>query len=79
MNWFWQEDRQIVRLGQPIADGAAAIFPSDMPEDVAQALVTIVETASEDPGVYFTFLHPFLLDNFELKSEAPDLYKATPK
>ena len=29
VNWSWQEDRQIIRLGQPIAEGAAAIFPSD--------------------------------------------------
>lgn len=29
VNWCWQEDRQIVRLGHPIAEGAAAIFPSD--------------------------------------------------
>ena len=29
VNWSWQEDRQIVRLGQPIAEGTAAIFPSD--------------------------------------------------
>ncbi|MCH8309280.1 MAG: DUF2723 domain-containing protein [Chloroflexi bacterium] len=68
-DWYWQS----------LAERHPDIFPSEMPEDVAQALVTIVETASEDPGVYFTFLHPFLLDNFELKSEAPDLYKATPK
>ncbi len=30
VNWDWQDDRQIVRLGQPIREGrAAAIFPSD--------------------------------------------------
>jgi hypothetical protein len=29
VNWLWQEDKQIVRLGQPIAEGTAAIFPSD--------------------------------------------------
>lgn len=29
VNWLWQEDKQIVRLGHPIAEGTAAIFPSD--------------------------------------------------
>ena len=30
VNWAWQDDRQIVRLGQPIPEGrAAAIYPSD--------------------------------------------------
>lgn len=29
VNWLWQEDKQIVRLGHPIAEGPAAIFPSD--------------------------------------------------
>ena len=30
VNWAWQDDRQIVRLGQPVAeDCAAAIYPSD--------------------------------------------------
>jgi hypothetical protein len=30
VNWSWQHDRQIVRLGQPVPDGeAAAIYPSD--------------------------------------------------
>jgi hypothetical protein len=30
VNWAWQDDRQIVRLGQPVAEGAAAaIYPSD--------------------------------------------------
>ena len=30
VNWAWQEDRQIVRLGQPVTQGtAAAIYPSD--------------------------------------------------
>jgi hypothetical protein len=30
VNWLWQEDRQIVRLGQPVSEGgAAAIYPSD--------------------------------------------------
>ncbi len=30
VNWVWQEDRQIVRLGQPVPEGrAAAIYPSD--------------------------------------------------
>ena len=68
-DWYWQS----------LVERHPAIFPSEMPEDVAQALVTIVGTASENPGVYFTFLHTFLLDNFELSSEVPELYKATPK
>lgn len=29
VNWLWQEDKNIVRLGHPIAEGTAAIFPSD--------------------------------------------------
>jgi len=29
VNWLWQEDKQIVRLGHPITEGTAAIFPSD--------------------------------------------------
>jgi hypothetical protein len=30
VNWAWQDDQQIVRLGQPVAEGAAAaIYPSD--------------------------------------------------
>ena len=30
VNWAWEKDRTIVRLGQPISEGdAAAIFPSD--------------------------------------------------
>lgn len=30
VNWLWEDDRQIVRLGQPVTDGrAAAIYPSD--------------------------------------------------
>ncbi|MBW2631898.1 MAG: SIR2 family protein [Deltaproteobacteria bacterium] len=29
VNWLWQEEKQIVRLGHPIAEGTAAIFPSD--------------------------------------------------
>lgn len=30
VNWAWQDDRQIVRLGQPVPEGlAAAIYPSD--------------------------------------------------
>jgi hypothetical protein len=30
VNWAWQDDRQIVRLGQPVVEGAAAaIYPSD--------------------------------------------------
>ncbi len=30
VNWSWQNDRQIVRLGQPVSEGdAAAIYPSD--------------------------------------------------
>lgn len=29
VNWLWQEDMQIVRLGHPTAEGPAAIFPSD--------------------------------------------------
>ena len=30
VNWAWQGDRQIVRIGQPVPDGlAAAIYPSD--------------------------------------------------
>ena len=29
VNWLWREDKQIVRLGHPAAEGPAAIFPSD--------------------------------------------------
>ncbi len=30
VNWAWEKDRKIIRLGQPISEGdAAAIFPSD--------------------------------------------------
>ncbi len=30
VNWAWDKDRQIIRLGQPVPEGdAAAIFPSD--------------------------------------------------
>ncbi len=30
VNWAWQDERQIVRLGKPVAEGAAAaIYPSD--------------------------------------------------
>jgi hypothetical protein len=29
VNWLWQDDKQIVRLGNPTAEGPAAIFPSD--------------------------------------------------
>ena len=30
VNWLWQDDQQIVRLGQPVTDGrAAAIYPSE--------------------------------------------------
>jgi hypothetical protein len=30
VNWAWQDERQIVRLGQPVSEGAAAaIYPSD--------------------------------------------------
>lgn len=29
VNWLRQDDKQIVRLGHPIAEGTAAIFPSD--------------------------------------------------
>ncbi len=29
VNWLWQEDKQIIRLGHPITEGTAAIFPSD--------------------------------------------------
>jgi len=30
LNWVWQDDRQIVRLGQPVSEGrVAAIYPSD--------------------------------------------------
>jgi hypothetical protein len=29
VNWIWDDDHQIVRLGQPVSEGAAAIYPSD--------------------------------------------------
>lgn len=42
VNWCWQEDRQIVRLGHPIAEGAAAIFPSDTKYEESRRVPFIV-------------------------------------
>ncbi|MDP6451780.1 MAG: DUF2723 domain-containing protein [SAR202 cluster bacterium] len=68
-DWYWNS----------LVERHPDIFPQEMPEDVADALVTIVESASDEPGVYFTFFHPFLADNFVLVSEVSDLYQAAPK
>lgn len=68
-DWYWQS----------LNERHPAIFPAQIPKDVAEALVTIVGTASDDPGVYFTFFHTFLVDNFELTSDIPGLFKANPK
>lgn len=43
VNWAWQDDRQIVRLGQPIPEGrAAAIYPSDMKYDESRRVPFVV-------------------------------------
>ncbi|MEE9402529.1 MAG: SIR2 family protein [Desulfobacteria bacterium] len=42
VNWCWQEDRQIVRLGHPIAKGTAAIFPSDTKYEESRRVPFIV-------------------------------------
>jgi hypothetical protein len=42
VNWSWQEDRQIVRLGQPIAEGTAAIFPSDTKYEESRRVPLVV-------------------------------------
>jgi hypothetical protein len=68
-DWYWQS----------LVERHPAIFPPEQPEDVSQALLTIVNSASEDPGVYFTFFHPFLADNFKLTSDVAGINKAMPK
>lgn len=43
VNWEWQNDRQIVRLGQPVPQGlAAAIYPSDMKYDESRRVPFVV-------------------------------------
>lgn len=42
VNWCWQEDMQIVRLGQPIVEGTAAIFPSDTKYEESRRVPFIV-------------------------------------
>lgn len=43
VNWKWQEDRQIVRLGQPVRDGAAAaIYPSDAKYEESRRIPFVV-------------------------------------
>ena len=42
VNWCWQEGRQIVRLGHPIDEGAAAIFPSDTKYEESRRVPFIV-------------------------------------
>ncbi|MDP2356900.1 MAG: SIR2 family protein [Beijerinckiaceae bacterium] len=43
VNWAWQDDQQIVRLGQPVAEGAAAaIYPSDAKYEESRRVPFIV-------------------------------------
>ena len=43
VNWAWQEDRQLVRLGQPVPKGlAAAIYPSDTKYEESRRVPFIV-------------------------------------
>lgn len=42
VNWCWQDDMQIVRLGQPVSKGAAAIFPSDTKYEESRRVPFIV-------------------------------------
>ena len=42
VNWCWQADMQIVRLGQPVSKGAAAIFPSDTKYEESRRVPFIV-------------------------------------
>jgi hypothetical protein len=43
VNWAWIEDHQIVRLGQPVADGQiAAIYPSDAKYDESRRIPFVV-------------------------------------
>src|ERR1700683_544132 len=43
VNWAWQEDRQIVRLGQAVTQGtAAAIYPSDTKYEESQRVPFVV-------------------------------------
>jgi hypothetical protein len=43
VNWQWNNDRQIVRLGRPVADGeAAAIYPSDLKYEESRRVPFVV-------------------------------------
>jgi hypothetical protein len=43
VNWAWEGENQIVRLGQPVADGvAAAIYPSDAKYDESRRIPFVV-------------------------------------
>lgn len=43
VNWAWEDDRQIVRLGQPVTEGrAAAIYPSDAKYDESRRVPFVV-------------------------------------
>lgn len=68
-DWYWHN----------LAERHPLLFPEDVPSNVGQALLRIVDSAAPSPGVYFTFLHPVISDNFELTSDVPGLYAATPR
>ena len=42
VNWCWQDNMQIVRLGHPVSKGAAAIFPSDTKYEESRRVPFIV-------------------------------------
>lgn len=43
VNWQWNDDRQVVRLGRPVANGeAAAIYPSDLKYDESRRVPFVV-------------------------------------
>jgi hypothetical protein len=42
VNWIRDEDQQIVRLGQPVSEGAAAIYPSDTKYEESRRIPFVV-------------------------------------
>jgi len=52
-------------------------FPPAPPDDPEQIMSTIMDHAGDD-GIYFTYWHPFLAENFDLQSNGA-IYHALPK
>ena len=88
MAFVEERDRDILPIAVPLIqfdwyrrdvhDRFPERFPADSPDDIRDALKTIVEHNEGGARVYFTYLDQFLEDNFQLERQGK-IYEVRPK